>query len=83
MVVIGDGRCDSPGHSATYGTYTMMDSKESLVLAMNVVKKTEVKNSYWMELEGFRRCMSDLEVSRVISYFWIMLQLFVVICHFI
>ena len=24
--VIGDGRCDTPGHNAKYCTYTMMDN---------------------------------------------------------
>ena len=26
LVLAGDGRCDSPGHSAKYGTYTLMQA---------------------------------------------------------
>ena len=36
--VNGDGRFDSPGHSALYGTYTMMDAGSSLIVASEVVK---------------------------------------------
>ena len=28
----GDGRCDSPGHSAKYATYSLMDSATDLIL---------------------------------------------------
>ena len=28
----GDGRCDSPGHSAKYGAYTFMDLEHNVVL---------------------------------------------------
>ena len=28
----GDGRCDSPGYSAKYGTYSLMDSATDLIL---------------------------------------------------
>ena len=34
----GDGRFDSPGHAALYGTYTMMDAGSSLIVASEVVK---------------------------------------------
>lgn len=27
VTLLGDGRCDSPGYSAKYGTYTMMDEE--------------------------------------------------------
>ena len=27
----GDGRCDSPGHNAKYGTYTLMESDSAKV----------------------------------------------------
>jgi hypothetical protein len=35
-----DGRCDSAGHSATYGTYTcsMMDCDSFKIVARNLVK---------------------------------------------
>ena len=39
--LIGDGRCDSPGHNAKYCTYTMM-TDEGKVAAINVVQVTEV-----------------------------------------
>lgn len=33
---MGDGRADSPGHSAKYGTYTLVDVKEGKVLHLEV-----------------------------------------------
>ena len=27
VTLLGDGRCDSPGYSAKYGTYTLMDEE--------------------------------------------------------
>ena len=36
--VNGDGRFDTPGHSATYGTYTMMDADTSKILVSQLVK---------------------------------------------
>ena len=41
LVLSGDGRCDSPGHSAKYGAFT--------------VKSNEVPNSSWCEHEGLLR----------------------------
>ncbi|XP_013391137.1 uncharacterized protein LOC106159403 [Lingula anatina] len=65
LVVAGDGRCDSPGHTATFGTYSLMDTKTNRILTTNVVKVTEVPNSYHMENEGLVRCMQDLHNSGV------------------
>ena len=42
MVLIGDGRCDSPGHSAKYCTYTLMDSDSGKIVDTTVVAVTEV-----------------------------------------
>ncbi|ESO94773.1 hypothetical protein LOTGIDRAFT_161023 [Lottia gigantea] len=60
LVLAGDGRCDSPGHSAIFGTCSLMDVDTNLVLASNVVKVTEVKNSHNMENEGLIRSFADL-----------------------
>ena len=35
--VRGDGKCDSPGHSAKYGTYTLMDEKTNLIIEFSVL----------------------------------------------
>lgn len=34
----GDGRCDSPGHSALYGVYSMMDSLTGKALYFELIK---------------------------------------------
>ena len=62
--LIGDGRCDSPGHNAKYCTYTMM-TDEGKVAAINVVQVTEVTSSNAMEKEGFERCIQDLASEEV------------------
>ena len=61
----GDGRCDSPGHCAKYGTYTLMDDDTGDVVAFNVVQVSEVTSSNAMEKEGFSRCIELLRSNNV------------------
>ena len=61
----GDGRCDSPGHNAKYGTYTLMDDDSGKVVALSVVQVSEVTSSNSMEKGGFKRCIDSLEGDRV------------------
>ena len=37
-VLTGDGRCDSPGHSAKYGSYTVIEQKINRVLDFQMVQ---------------------------------------------
>jgi len=53
--LIGDGRCDSPGHNAKYCTYTMM-TDDGKVATFNVVQVTEVTSS--PAYHGTRSCLS-------------------------
>ena len=50
--VIGDGRCDSPGYSAKYGTYTLMSSDSNEILDFHVVHVSTAGNSSQMEKKG-------------------------------
>ena len=66
----GDARCDSPGHSAKYGTYTLMDDDTGDVVAFSVIQVSEVTSSNAMEKEGFSRCIqlltsNDVTISRI------------------
>ena len=56
----GDGRCDSPGHSAKYCTYSLMDSVTDLILDYSLVQVTETGSSVAMEKEGLQRCLSNV-----------------------
>ena len=37
-LVLGDGRADSPGHSAKYGSYSVIDLKQSKVVDIKLVQ---------------------------------------------
>ncbi|KAL1481106.1 hypothetical protein MTO96_050460 [Rhipicephalus appendiculatus] len=71
--LLGDGRCDSPGHSAKYLTYTLMDADSKKVLnftQVQVGQDSQVKTSPQMEKVGFVQCLREvrskgLEVSSV------------------
>ena len=41
----GDGRCDSPGHNAKHGTYTMIDQHTGKIVDFHVVQVTEASST--------------------------------------
>ena len=56
----GDGRCDSPGHSAKYGTYTLMDEKSNLIVEFSLVSSSNA-----MEYEGCKRSLNSVIKKKV------------------
>ena len=61
----GDGRCDSPGHSAKYLTYSMLDQTKNTIISMSVTQVTEVGNSNSMEKLGFIKTLNKLKEKNV------------------
>ncbi|XP_052692675.1 uncharacterized protein LOC128170935 [Crassostrea angulata] len=57
----GDARCDSPGFSAKFGSYTLMDLETGKVVDFQLVQSNEVAGSTHMELEGLKRGLQRLE----------------------
>ena len=49
VTLLGDGRCDSPGYSAKYGTYTMMDKESEKIVNFKVchVKRSTGNGETW------------------------------------
>ena len=65
VILVGDGRCDSPGHSAKYCTYTFIETETGRVVDTVVVPVTDVKNSNAMEKEGFVKLLKALKKDGV------------------
>ncbi|XP_064472535.1 uncharacterized protein LOC135387046 [Ornithodoros turicata] len=62
LTLAGDGRCDSPGHTALYGTYTLLETAANRIVHFELVKSTEVSSSNAMEAYGLQKCLAFLEV---------------------
>ncbi|XP_063963626.1 uncharacterized protein LOC129268390 [Lytechinus pictus] len=60
LVLGGDGRADSPGHSAKYGSYALMDMKRKKIINVELVQSNEVSSSNAMEKEGLARGLAKL-----------------------
>jgi solute carrier family 8 (sodium/calcium exchanger) len=56
----GDGRADSPGHCAKYGSYTALELRINKVIDVQLVQSNEVGGSYHMEQAGLERCINFL-----------------------
>ncbi|CAC5398257.1 unnamed protein product [Mytilus coruscus] len=82
VVLGGDGRCDSPGYSAKYGSYTLMDLNTNKILDIQLVQSNKVKGSTHMELEGLKRGLSllmdtnNIEVSTLVTDRHVMIKKF-------
>ncbi|XP_075526246.1 uncharacterized protein LOC142557944 [Dermacentor variabilis] len=61
----GDGRADSPGFSAKFGTYFFLDLQRNKILHFELVQSNEVGGSCYMELEGLKRSPSFLQHHRI------------------
>ena len=48
----GDGRCDSPGYSAKYGTYSLMNTEMKMIVDFQVVHVSQAGTSKQMEKYG-------------------------------
>ena len=59
--LLGDGRCDSPGYNAKYGTYTVLDKNSGLILDFNVSQVRTAGKSARMELDGLKQVLECLE----------------------
>ena len=61
LVLCGDGRMDSPGFSAKYCLYTMMDHFMDLIVDLEVVDKREAGGtSSLMEKMGCKRLLDRM-----------------------
>ena len=66
LVLSGDGRCDSPGSSAKFCTYTLMEEETGTILHMEHINKTEVFNkSPNMEREALRRSLEYISCTNL------------------
>ncbi|XP_069109654.1 uncharacterized protein [Argopecten irradians] len=61
LCIGGDGRCDTPGHSAKFGSYSVMDLDKGQVIDVQLVQSNEVKSSCHMEKEGLSRSIAFLQ----------------------
>ena len=57
----GDARCDSPGYSAKYSTYSLMDTTTSRILHFHVTHVNHVGNSSRMEKSGLISVLNKIE----------------------
>ncbi|KAK7904170.1 hypothetical protein WMY93_016777 [Mugilogobius chulae] len=62
IAVGGDMRADSPGHSAKFGSYTLMELESERYLIYNY---NEVGGSFYMEKEGLRRSLDLLQDNNI------------------
>ena len=61
LVILGDGRFDSPGKSAKYCTYTCQSPVTKRIIATTTIQTSKGKGSSPLELEGFKSCLHELE----------------------
>ncbi|XP_063052185.1 uncharacterized protein LOC134446823 [Engraulis encrasicolus] len=61
IVCGGDGRADTPGHCAKYGTYSTMELRKMAVIDVQLVQSNEVGGSYHMEKVGLQRSLEKVQ----------------------
>ncbi|XP_060551597.1 uncharacterized protein LOC132713139 [Ruditapes philippinarum] len=66
VVVMGDGRNDSPGHCAQYCSYTIMEQTSKKILTLITLdKRTTDRKSVNMEKVGFAKAMEEMKAKNI------------------
>ncbi|XP_068757455.1 uncharacterized protein [Montipora capricornis] len=60
VVVAGDGRHDSMGHSAKFGAYTIFCCTVPMIIHFALIQRNQAGSSPAMEFMGFKQCMDYL-----------------------
>ena len=60
-----DGRCDSPGYSANYGTYTVLDTDTNKMIDFSIMHIGSVALGNAMHKQGLINCIESLESREV------------------
>ena len=61
MYIPGDGRNDSPGHSAQFCTYTLMENVTKKIMILRTMDKRETdRKSAAMEKVALKACLEEL-----------------------
>ena len=63
--LLGDGRCDSPGYNAKYGTYTLMEAQTNEIVDFYVVHVSIAGNSARMEKEGLVTLLEKFKTRNI------------------
>ena len=71
LTVANDGRFDSPGFCAKYGTYTIMDINSKVIIDFYITHVSNAGSSQGMELYAFKKVIikliqfNDLKISTI------------------
>ena len=65
VVIGGDGRCDSMGHSAKYGSYTAVNLETNKILNVEIIQSNQVKSPNHMELKGLQETLTVLDQFKI------------------
>ena len=70
FLVVGDCQNDSPGHTAAYGTYTLMDCDSHKIMAQVKMPKSMplFEKHLELSLENVYEQSDNLEDNLIISY---------------
>ena len=63
LSVAGDEKFDSPGYSAKYGTYTIMNTETKEIIDCFIAHVSNAGSSQGMELYGFKKVLTKLTQS--------------------
>ncbi len=61
VTLVGDGRCDSPGFSAKYGTYNIMEISVGAVVTFSLQQVTSDTSSVGLETSGCFDALKELK----------------------